>query len=101
VRDHVIVQSAGATYALRQGDWKFIERADAPDFDSVRNKKKTEAAAKKKKAAASARDELYNLKDDPSEAKDVRAANPELAAQMKKFLSAARDRGYTRPGAAN
>lgn len=101
VRDHVIVQSAGATYALRQGDWKFIERADAPDFDSVRNKKKSEAAAKKKKAAASARDELYHLKDDPSEAKDVGAANPELAAKMKKFLAEARDRGYTRPGAAN
>jgi len=63
VRDHVVLQSAGATYDLRSGDWKLVERANAPDFESVRNKKKTAAA------------ELYNLKDDPAEKKDVIAAN--------------------------
>src|SRR5262249_3883983 len=47
VRDHVILQSASPVYDLRQGDWKFIERANAPEFASVRNKKKTEAAEKK------------------------------------------------------
>src|SRR5207248_3955318 len=81
VRDHVILQSASAVYDLRMGDWKFIERADAPDFESVRNKKKTVAAEKKKKAAARQHDELYNLKDDPAETKDVMAANSELAAK--------------------
>ena len=30
VRDSVILQSAHATYAIRQGDWKLIERTDAP-----------------------------------------------------------------------
>jgi arylsulfatase A-like enzyme len=99
VRDHVILQSADATYDIRMGDWKFIERAGAPEFTSVRNKKKAAAAAEKKKKAAALRsDELYNLKDDPAETKDVRATNAELAAKMKKALNEARDRGFTRPG---
>jgi arylsulfatase A len=100
VRDHVILQAADATYDIRMGDWKLVERADAPSFESVRNKRKAEAAEKKKKRAGSRRDELYDLKDDPAETKDVAAANAERVAAMKKLLTEARDRGYTRPGAA-
>jgi arylsulfatase A-like enzyme len=101
VRDHVILQSADATYDIRVGDWKLVERADAPEFASVRNKKKTAAAEqkKKKRAAASRHDELFNLKQDPSETKDVWGANKDRAAEMKKVLVEARDRGFTRPGA--
>jgi arylsulfatase A-like enzyme len=98
VRDYVILQSAGATYDLRMGDWKLVERADAPDFAAVRNKRKTEAAEKKKKNASNQHDELYNLKTDPAEKKDVLAANSEVAAKLKKLLSQARDQGFTRPG---
>ena len=54
VRDHVILQSADATYDLRMGDWKLVERADAPEFTSVRNKRKTAAAEKKKQKKAAA-----------------------------------------------
>lgn len=99
VRDHVILQSAGAIYDLRQGDWKFIERANAPEFASVRNKKKTEASEKKKKKAGLQRDELYNLRLDPAETKDVIADNAEIAAKLKHLLVEARERGFTRPGA--
>jgi arylsulfatase A-like enzyme len=62
LRDHVILQSADATYTIRMGDWKFIERANAPEFVSVRNKRKADQAAKKKKKAAAQHDELFNLK---------------------------------------
>jgi arylsulfatase A-like enzyme len=99
VRDHVIMQAADATYDLRMGDWKFIERANAPTFESVRNKRKTEAAEKKKKRAASQKDQLFNLQDDPAEEKDVISAQADRAAAMKKFLNDSRDRGYTRIGA--
>ena len=97
VRDHVILQSAAATYDLRMGDWKLVERADAPDFASVRNKRKTAAAEKQKKNAAKQHDELYNLKADPAETKNVLAGNAEIAAKMKKLLNQARDQGFTRP----
>jgi len=99
VRDHVILQAADATYDIRMGDWKLIERADAPQFTSVRNKKKAAKAGRKRDAAAPRDDELFNLKDDPAETEDILAGNSELAAKMKKFLSEARDRGFTRPGA--
>jgi arylsulfatase A-like enzyme len=101
VRDHVILQAADATYDIRMGDWKLVERASAPEFAAVRNKKKTEAAAKKKQKAVLQKDELFNLKSDPSESSDVIAANTELATKLKKTLVEARDRGYTRVGAGN
>jgi arylsulfatase A-like enzyme len=99
VRDHVILQSADATYDIRMGDWKFIERANAPEFTSVRNKKKAAAAEKKKKKAASQRNQLFNLREDIAEEKDLLDANTERAARMKQLLVESRERGFTRPGA--
>jgi arylsulfatase A-like enzyme len=96
VRDSVILQSADATYDVRQGDWKFIERTDAPAFATVRNKSTLDAAAHKKAAGLST-DELYQLAADPAETTDVRAAHLERAATLKKLLITARDRGFTRP----
>jgi arylsulfatase A len=75
IRDHVIMHAANSTYAIRMGDWKLIERK------------------------APKQNELYNLKEDVAEAKNVIAANADRAAQMQKILSEARDRGYTRPDA--
>lgn len=46
-------------------------------------------------------DELYDLKADLSETKDVLTPNTALAAKMKKLLAEARDNGYTRLGAEN
>lgn len=96
VRDHVILQSADAVYAIRQGDWKLVERQGAPAVEP-RNKKK--AAKAKRKQSASQGDELFNLKDDPAEASDVAAEQRSLAAEMKRRLQQARNDGFTRPGA--
>lgn len=98
VRDHVILQSADATYDIRIGDWKLVERTDVPVFDTTRNKR-TVAAAEKKKAFGLRHNELFNLKDDPFETKDVSATNAALVEKMKQRLVESRDRGYTRPGA--
>jgi arylsulfatase A len=98
VRSHVILQAADATYAVRQADWKWIERSGGPEFESKRNKRKTEQAAKKKRAPSKP-DELYDLKEDPAEAKNILPANSPRGEEMKKLLNQARERGYTRPGA--
>lgn len=98
VRDYVILQSASAVYDIRMGEWKLIERANAPEFNTVRNKRKTEQAARMRKTAPQ-HDELYNLRDDPSETKNVAAANAKLVAKMKAMLTKARDSGFTRIGA--
>ena len=98
VRDHVILQSADATYDLRMGDWKFVERANAPAFSPDRTKR-TLDAAEKKKAAGPRPDELFNLKEDPFETNDRAATQGPRVADMKKILVESRDRGFTRPGA--
>jgi arylsulfatase A-like enzyme len=97
IRDHVVLQAADATYALRAGNWKFIERLGAPSFE-YRNQNAAAKAAKKKKGAPQ-KDELFDLAKDPSEASDVVAKNAELAAKLKQLLVQSRDNGFTRPGA--
>src|SRR4051812_43220842 len=77
VREQLVLQAADATYDIRMGDWKLVERADPPSFESVRNKRKTEQAANKRRQTAKRADELYNLKADPTETNNVAAANPD------------------------
>ena len=98
VRDQIILQSADATYDIRMGDWKLVERANPPVFDTTRTKR-TVAAAEMKKAAGPRRDELFNLKEDPFETRDVSAAKAALVAKLRQRLVESRDRGFTRPGA--
>ncbi len=99
VRGPVILQAASSTYAIREGDWKLVERTAAPHYEP-RNKKKADLEAKRKKSGPQ-QDELYNLKSDPSEQKDVFAANADRAANMKRRLAQARQAGFTRPNAGN
>jgi arylsulfatase A-like enzyme len=99
VRDQVLLQAADATYAIRLGDWKLIEYTDAPSFQP-RNENAAKKAEKAKKNSPK-QDELFNLKNDPAEAKNVFEGNEQLAAKLKQALKEARDRGYTRPGAGN
>jgi arylsulfatase A-like enzyme len=99
VRDHVLLQAANATYDIRMGDWKLVERQDAPEFESIRNPKKSAQAARQRAASANKKDELFNLRDDPSEKTNVRSTNRARANRMKRALNEARDRGFTRPGA--
>ena len=81
LRDFVVLQDAHANYAIRQGNWKLVEREKPPAF-TPRN-----AAAAKKIAAARQRepkeDELFNLATDPAETKDVHAQNPEVVARLR------------------
>ncbi len=55
--------------------------------------------AARKKDTPPQEDELSNLKDDPSETRNVLAANAEVAAKMRRILAAARDQDHTRPDA--
>ena len=84
----VIMQNFGSpnaigNYAIRMGDFKFIEPWDESrgGGDLYQNPR------------------LYNLRNDIGETNNIFAANAELAEQMQRVLSEARDRGYTRPGA--
>jgi arylsulfatase A-like enzyme len=97
VRDHVILQSADATYAIRMGDWKLVERVNRPVFEH-RNRKQAAQAAKKARSAP-AEDELFNLADDPRETANVVNANVDRLATMRRVLSESRHQTFTRPAA--
>lgn len=94
VRDHVVLQDARATYAIRMGDWKLVERVNPPPV-TARNRNVEQRIANARKRDPK-HDELFNLAEDPSETKDVSAAHPDVVAKLRAALIAARDRGHTR-----
>jgi len=74
VREATVHQSMGGDLAIRQGPWKLI---------FFKNGKR----------------ELYNLKDDLSETKDVLAANAEVVERLTKLMQQYIDNGRSTPGA--
>ncbi len=97
VRDHIVLQAADATYAIRMANWKLIERVDAPTFEH-RNRRQADLAERRKRNAPKS-DELFDLATDPAETVSVSSANVERAAAMKRLLVDVRSRGHSRPGA--
>lgn len=75
VREALVLQSGGGPLALRKGSWKLIPNEG------------------KKKAGP----ELYNLADDPGEAKSLAAQRPELVKELTEQLRHARENPTTRP----
>jgi arylsulfatase A-like enzyme len=76
----VMIEESGRFLALRKGEWKYIH-----------------AKADKKKGAKASNPELYNLKDDPAESKNIIAAHPEVAESMSARLKVLIDSGRVRP----
>ena len=72
---------------------------DVEDSSKAASAQQDLEAAEKKKTAGPKRDELFNLKQDPSETQNLWTANKDRAVKMKKFLDESRARGFTRPGA--
>jgi arylsulfatase A len=87
VRRDVIVHSAAGVFAIRKGDWKWIE--GVPD-------KEANAGVITNAGVEQNKPQLYNLKDDPAETKDVSEANPNVVAELKGLLERYRGGGYSR-----
>lgn len=81
-RKDMIVHSSDGVYAIRQGPWKWIEGIPA---QGIRRKKSDEFEPR-----------LFNVKEDPSETKDVSAENPEVVKKLSKLLVQYRNGGYSR-----
>jgi arylsulfatase A len=74
VREATVHQSSAGDLAIRQGPWKLI-------------------------FFRSGKRELYNLKDDLSETRDVLAANPDVVERLAKLMQQYIDNGRSTPGA--
>jgi arylsulfatase A-like enzyme len=80
-----LIEHSGGIVAIRQGQWKFIPRARPNGF---RNKQGGPNAP---------RPELFDLKSDIAEAKDVTGENAERVKALRAMIEQAKEQGHTRP----
>ena len=86
IRDHMFVHSSDGVFAIRKGPWKWIEGVPVEEIKP----------GVRKARADEFHPQLYNLKDDPAETKDVSAGNPEVVKELKALLERYRQGGYSR-----
>ena len=84
-RNHLIEHSRAL--ALRQGPWKYIEPSQGPKLSPYT---RTELGHDPEP-------QLYNLKDDLAEQKNLKSAEPAKTQQLGKRLNEIRDAGRSRP----
>jgi hypothetical protein len=72
-------------FAIRTGDWKLIDGLGSGGFTK---------SDKQKDAAATG--QLFNLKDDPSEQKDLFSEKPEVVKTLSEKLKSLKDSGRSR-----
>jgi len=80
-RDSLVHHSVSGKFALRQGDWVFVDHAtggDRGEPDWFRRERGYEAHNQP--------GELFNLREDPAERDNAYAAHPDLVQDMKKTL---------------
>jgi len=90
-REALVHHSINGSFAIRQGDWKLELCADSGGWS---NPTPGSEAAK-----ALPDTQLYNLRADLAEAKNVHAENPEVVARLTKLLEQYIANGRSTPGA--
>ncbi|TAN36775.1 MAG: twin-arginine translocation signal domain-containing protein [Verrucomicrobia bacterium] len=93
VRDCVVLDSAHGIFAIRQGDWKLIERNPALEEETHKKGKQ----AKKIKADPENQNQLFNLAADPAETKNLWEQHPDVVQRLTTLLKQARTNDHTRP----
>lgn len=82
-RPALVLQSGGGHMTIRSGDWKLIDKLGSGGFTKPAQEKPTQGGPV---------GQLFNLKDDPSEADNVYLQHPEivarLTAEMKRVVTA-------------
>jgi arylsulfatase A-like enzyme len=88
IRDAVVHHSAQGLFAIRQGDWKLILGRGSGGFSEPRTytPKPNEPPG-----------ELYNLRDDPGEERNLYASQPSRVRDLTALLTRYRDSGRSRP----
>lgn len=84
-RDHLVEQAA--VLSLRQGDWKLIEAGRGPKRLANTNIESGQAET----------EQLYNLREDLGESRDLAAEHPDVVAALKGRLQEIRAAGRSRP----
>ena len=80
----MIVHSPNGNFAIRSGNWKYIEGKASPALKKKIPRKDELVTA------------LYNLQDDPGEQKNLRSEHPEIAKRLANLLAKQRKSGRSR-----
>lgn len=88
-RDYIIEESV-ATLSLRMGQWKYI----APSSKIAQNQNQWVKYDKDIEGGFSSEEQLYNLKNDASETKNVVKNNLEITKKMRQKLQVLRHKGF-------
>ena len=86
IRPDLILHSADGNFAIRRGQWKWIEGDYHPD---------TRQGALRLRADQF-HGQLYDLVRDRGETQDVKSGNPSIAAELQQLLVRYREGGYSR-----
>jgi arylsulfatase A-like enzyme len=86
LRPDVIVHSADGNFAIRKGSYKWIEGVPADDVKP----------AAKKAHAVQFKPQLFDLKNDIAEEKEISAHHADVVNDLKALLNRYRDGGYSR-----
>ncbi len=87
-RTAMIQHSLNGTFAVREGDWKLIMGLGSGGFTQPR---KVEPVSGHPTA------QLYNLKDDPKEERNIYASHPEVVFRLHSLLGQYQQTGRSRP----
>jgi arylsulfatase A-like enzyme len=87
LREAIVHHSSEGLFAIRQGDWKLIEGRGSGGFT---NPKRIEPKPGEPPG------ELYNLRTDPQESKNVYPDHPEVVARLSSLLDLYRKQGFSR-----
>lgn len=83
VRPHMMTQSFRGEFQIRQGDWKFLNHKGSGGNNYTRGEMKQYAGPE---SAPDADGQLYNLKDDPAESKNLYFAEADKRRELQNLL---------------
>ena len=87
-REALVLQSSGRVLSVRQGDWKLIPQLGSGGFSKPR---------REKPGAGGAVGQLYNLREDPAETKNLYREKPKIVRELAGLLDRFRSEGRSRP----
>ena len=83
VRSSMIVHSPNGNFAIRSGDWKYVEGIPSPGLKRVPRRDELGA-------------QLYNLRDDPAEENNILSQHPDVTQRLVELLNHQRSSGRSR-----
>ena len=87
-RTVTVHQSSRRVLSIRRGDWKFIPQLGSGGFSKPR---------RERPVLDGPTAQLYNLRDDPSESKNLFLRYPQIVAELSAALDRTKVRGRSRP----